>query len=182
MKHIIKKILGGSEELYDVFKITKQKKNFLENYGNDVNDFSNKLDIQMKKNFSDATKVFDYLMYIKDFLSTINHITNKKKYITSFMRRIDVDKNLYDSTPESIFDSFITILSSYMDHYAIYRMLRKFDNKQQKNIVFYGGSFHAGNIHKILTHTGYFKTIVKKQENAYKQHECQLLYKTNIST
>jgi len=54
------------------------------------------------------------------------------------------------------------IISSYMDRYIIYRMMRKFDGKQQKNIIFYGGEAHTKNIYKVFNRTKYFETIVDK--------------------
>jgi len=48
-----------------------------------------------------------------------------------------------------------------MDKYTIFRILRKFNNKTQNNVIFYGGYVHTLNIKKILLNTNFFKVIVK---------------------
>jgi hypothetical protein len=178
----IKKILKGDDNILDVFKISKQKDRFLENYGDDINDFAKELDKQMKNNFKNNDIVYDYLMYMKNELKSIDHIEDTKIYMKKFLNKVNDDKRMFAIYRDAShpFNLFMDTLSTYMDLYTIYRMLRKFDNKEQKNIIFYGGAFHSNNIYKILSKTGYFKLIVEKDINSgQKSHDCQVIHSVN---
>lgn len=174
---IIKDIVNGNDKLNKLFKITKQKDKLLKNYGDNIIDFLNNLNKQIKGNFSAADKVYNYILYIKSILNSINNIENNKKYMKKFMTMILNDKELYDRNINHPLSLFMDTISYYMDHYTIYRMLRKFDNKEQKNILFYGGSFHSNNICRLLLKTNYFKLIVKQKEIYNENNDCKILKK-----
>jgi hypothetical protein len=171
----IKLILKGTDEVKDIFKINKQKHKFIESYENDENyndiiDFAHKLEDQLRNNFNNSEIIYEYLMDIKEILKSIEHIDNSNKYVKLFLTEIINNKNL--QRPLNLFND---CLAGYMDHYTIYRMLRKFDNLEQKNIIFYGGAFHSNNIYKILKNTEYFDVLIKRKTNDYDLHDCQIL-------
>jgi hypothetical protein len=183
-KIIIKNILQGRDEIKDLLKITKQKNMFLKSYKNDENyqdvlDFNSKLEDQLENNFSNNQEVYDYLMYLNNFLESIDYVDNPNKYVKKFLNEIIENKKLYYFDNINPHDHpltlFIDSLAVYMDHYTIYRMLRKFDGKEQENIIFYGGSFHSKNIYNILKNTNYFDILIKQKNNNDYNHDCQIL-------
>jgi superfamily II DNA or RNA helicase len=177
---LIKKILNGDDEMRDIFKITKQKTKFTESYDDKATDFANKFDNEIKNMFIDGSEIFDYLMYMKGIMDSLRHIDDTKTFMNEFLGRIYGNKKavpMSDDDTDHSSTKLIHTLSAYMDNYAMYRMLRKFDEKQQKNVIFYGGSFHSKNMCQRLVNTGYFKLIVKKNE--YSSHgqpeDCAIL-------
>lgn len=176
---LVKNILNGDTNLMQLFKITKQKNKFVESYNNNkyINDFYEKLEENIKNNFKNANRSYEYLMHVKYVLNSINDIKSTEDYIIEFLKYVENDKVFFNQTDNEhpLYD-VCDILATYMDHYAIYRMLRKFEDDPQNNIIFYGGSAHTKNMYKLLINTGYFKVIVKKN-NKYDsyQHDCQTL-------
>lgn len=176
----IKDVLRGDPIIFNKFKITKQKVKFLASYDNSIDDFAEKLENEMMDIYKHHKLIFDHLMYIKDKIGAVNHIRDTEKFINKFLRSISYDPKIYakdpydKNHPELI---LLYIIGHYMDIYTLYRMLRKFDNKNQNNIIFYGGSAHAENMCKILVNTGYFKLIVKQNDiaSADQPHDCKIL-------
>lgn len=176
----IKKILSGDDDIMSKFKILKQKTKLSDNYDNndEINTFIKQLDKYFNKKFYNNTdEIFDYLMYFFKFLKSINHINDTQEYMEEYLHGLYSDKNLFDikggpHPSKKLFD----VICVYMDMYTIYRMLRIFDGKQQKNIIFYGGSFHTIDIYEALLETEMFKVIVKrKQASSSDKHDCQYL-------
>ena len=156
-------ILNNSDTLNIIFKITKQKNKFLESYSNEnnFNDyvlFSNILEQQINNNFIN-NNCYDYLLKVKEYLKSINNIIDKNKYVYEFLI------NFHKIHDFEIINKIKDILCSYMDHYTIYRMFRKFDNDEQNNIIFFGGSVHSTNIFNILKNTNYFNVLINKNND-----------------
>jgi hypothetical protein len=148
----------------------------MENY-DEVDIFIKQLDKYFhNKFFNNSNEMFNYLMYYYNFLKSLNHIDNNKEYMTQYIRGLYEDKKLFDTDENHPIQKIVHIISAYMDMYTIYRMLRIFDGKQQKNIIFYGGSFHTIDIYEALLETEMFKVIVKrKQASSSDKHDCQYL-------
>jgi superfamily II DNA or RNA helicase len=173
--HYVKKICDGDSDLMDLFKITKQKEKFIASHGDDVKDFVVTLESIMRTHFDRSNDVFNLIVGVKDFLASINHIDDVKTYCKLFVRWFVDNKYHADAGSKK---SFLDILSCYMDHYSIFRMLRKFDSQSQRNVMFYGGSFHANNVMQTLKSTGYFKLIMVKREMVSGQQDCYTIRST----
>jgi superfamily II DNA or RNA helicase len=174
-KKIMKDIVNGNcIELENKLKITKQQKEFLKSYENDKNyeeieNIHNNINNQFKSGFKkNSNEINIFLSNYIDVLEDIDYIDDVKKYIYKYFKKT---QNLYYSFDILIFfESF----SYYMDKYTIFRMLRKFNDKKQNNIIFYGGYAHTLNIKKILLNTDFFKVIVKPT-NENDDNDCKKL-------
>lgn len=183
---LIKIILSGDSQIMDLLKINKQKDRVIESHGSskDIKRAVEKLDKDFRLVFEAEKEVLKFLMSLRDILDEIKDITTNKKYINKFFKLIKRKLHLQvlsDSTENDILYTLMSILSNYVDMYSTFRMLRKFDNKEQKNIIFYGGAAHVWNIKERLIRSEYFTVIVKQKSNEndlYKNGDCQHLMST----
>jgi hypothetical protein len=180
----IKKILSGHDDILNIFKIIKQREKAMKD--NDLNNvhinkFFNNLQKNILQWFINDDIAYKHLMDFKNIVKSIKHIDNTQDFITEFLNILSKDKTYIVNNPDITHPTIIILntLCNYMDTYTIYRMLRKFDNKEQNIIVFYGGSLHSKNIYKTLINTGYFKLIVKQNEKLSHDQplDCKILEK-----
>jgi superfamily II DNA or RNA helicase len=177
---IIKKILSGHDDIFDKLKLTKQRERFLENYNGNVDskNIAKSIHDQIFNNIENVLP--DSISFIKRFSRALNSIQNEpslEKYMISFVNLFVKEEHNDQMIYFEESGMLMATLASYMDYYTIFRMLRKFDDNEQKNVIFYGGYQHSKNIFKILQNTGYFNTLMYKRDdpNTQKQHDCQLL-------
>jgi superfamily II DNA or RNA helicase len=162
---ILEIITGANTELNNIFKITKQ----LENIKNNVDEkFLIAINDSIAKHYYNTTeKILDIIFSITDIIKYyINkYADDKYKCVNKIYNKILNQKYMENNFTE--FHNLSNIFASYMDIYTIYRMLRKFNDENQNNIIFYGGDKHARNIYKIFIKTGYFTSVASKINEHY---------------
>jgi superfamily II DNA or RNA helicase len=174
LNDILKKILKGDSLIFDKFKLTKQKNKFIETYGDKSEEFVNLVEIGIFKIFQYDSECYDFLKFLYETLNKIDHITDTKEYMTKVINKLVKKKHSYELIKFDINLKLMNMLSTYMDYYTIFRMLRKFDDVEQDNVIFYGGSAHSNNIFDILKSTKYFEVLISKNENTYlTKNDCQ---------
>lgn len=180
----INDILSGNENIFDLLKLTKQKKKFIEsnsklndsNSNNLINEFVTQVDEHVKNYFiNHKDDIHNFLKLIHNKLQSIDHIDNNKEYVRKLVNKLIKHKHSYEQQIFKENEYFMNLMSLYMDYYTIFRMLRKFDDKEQNNVIFYGGFYHSSNIYKILKSTNFFEIIISKNESYGGLRDCQKL-------
>lgn len=155
--------MGKNTYINDILKINKQKEKMIQGYKK-LNKFTKILDESIQNVYYDNIN-FDNIYNI---LINISQIINdiELKYYDSKKFIYKSCKNIFEFLSRTNeFINILTILAAYMDKYTIYRMMRKFNNKKQKNILFFGGNAHTTNIFKVFRKTGYFDIILEKKSD-----------------
>lgn len=180
---ILKRILNCDSELLDTFKITKQKQRAVETNDNNINDFVEKLEEQIKKVYfkSNINNNWSFFVDLKNILDSIKYIDDKKDFINAFINKFYEKKNHNIEQYNNTIDDIMDCLCAYMDMYTMYRMMRKFNNTSQDTIIFYGGYYHASAMTQALHNTGYFNLIAKRDDylSDKQPSDCLIIGKTN---
>jgi len=153
-----------SKTLQQQLKISKQKEKFMEDYEKDnkniVNEIIKKINKFISDKFSIGEKTFEYLLKVRDVLEETTHHDPRKR-VRHFFRKMK-HNNFNDRAEESNLWNIMLLTATYMDLYTFFRMLRKFDDKKQMNIVFYGGERHTKSILELFVNTGYFSLTARR--------------------
>lgn len=171
---MMEKILQGNNDIFDALKITKQKDKYIENGGDEYHEFNRALENNIHEMFiKHASKSITFLKYVRDVLIDVKNVKDTFTYMEYIVNKLIKDKYSYTKLYDDEIYKLQEILATYLDMYAIYRMLRQFDGKTQNHVVFYGGSMHTTNLCKIFKSTGYFDVVIKKEPNYNVPNDCQ---------
>lgn len=168
-KKYIDMILKCDNELTDAyFKINKQKHKFIEAYSDSgIIMIADNMTNFIKKMYDDRyDEAWKDLEQIKKYMQYIDSDLNDEELINNFLNSIF--QNINTMYKRISFKSLADLIACYMDQYCVYRLLRKFDNNSQNNVVFYGGFYHAANILNILMSTNMFEIKCKMDETIMK--------------
>ena len=156
-----------NDKLLQIVKINKQKEQLIKSYetidSERIHKAIDRIQQTVKESFSIGEKEYEYLLKVRKLFKH-NTYRDSNNYLYFFLKKME-DRGYDNRDDDSPLLNLVVLHSVYMDAYAVYRMLRIFDDKKQANCMFYGGEAHTKNIRKLLLSTKYFKLIARRNQS-----------------
>jgi superfamily II DNA or RNA helicase len=183
-REAIEELATGGDKISRSFKILRQRERMRESYrdssadNEDIDTLIDNIDKYFQREYRKLyQKSLDAFDAYRDILRYFDETVSVEKAMNDlYVNHFDKCMNYMNNGDVHV---TIPLFSLYMDRYAIFRMLRRFDNKQQECIIFYGGYEHSKNISKCMLATGFFTSHATSSNYQESGHaDCQRIITT----